>query len=36
VLLGLADYTMAPVTPWSSDRSPVFVAQDRRWRRGRR
>src|SRR3954454_1935726 len=36
VLLGLADYTMAPVAPWSSDRSPVFVAQDHRWRRARR
>lgn len=25
VLLGLAEYTMAPVTPWSADRSPVLV-----------
>jgi hypothetical protein len=30
VVLGLADYTMAPYAPWSSDRSPVLSSSARR------
>jgi hypothetical protein len=35
VLLGLAQYTMAPYAPWTSDRSPVLARSSRSWRPGR-
>jgi hypothetical protein len=35
VLLGLAGFTMAPVAPWTADRSPVLTAATRPRRLGR-
>jgi hypothetical protein len=36
VLLGLAQYTMAPYAPWTADRSPVLSRSSRSWRPRRR